>query len=109
MIAGGYVVVQEKLPNYVVPDLTDFKVLIFSPFFLNICKCFLIALSFAVDIADYSIVRNVWVSWWNLYNLIQFEESKDPVLLQARYELVRTNCSPLPPYEESVELSSTQG
>ncbi|XP_071908278.1 uncharacterized protein [Coffea arabica] len=23
---GGYVVVQEKLPNYVVPDLTDFKV-----------------------------------------------------------------------------------
>ncbi|KAH9676492.1 mitochondrial ribosomal protein L27 [Citrus sinensis] len=22
---GGYVVVQEKLPNYVVPDLTDFK------------------------------------------------------------------------------------
>ncbi|KAJ9567759.1 hypothetical protein OSB04_003725 [Centaurea solstitialis] len=24
---GGYVVVQEKLPNYVVPDLTDFKVL----------------------------------------------------------------------------------
>lgn len=28
---GGYVVVQEKLPNYVVPDLTDFKV---------ICSCF---------------------------------------------------------------------
>ncbi|KAI8032413.1 hypothetical protein LOK49_LG01G02261 [Camellia lanceoleosa] len=22
---GGYVVVKEKLPNYVVPDLTDFK------------------------------------------------------------------------------------
>ncbi|KAF7829961.1 39S ribosomal protein L41-A, mitochondrial [Senna tora] len=22
---GGYVVMQEKLPNYVVPDLTDFK------------------------------------------------------------------------------------
>ncbi|XP_004290372.1 PREDICTED: 39S ribosomal protein L41, mitochondrial-like [Fragaria vesca subsp. vesca] len=22
---GGYVVVQDKLPNYVVPDLTDFK------------------------------------------------------------------------------------
>ncbi|KAF5194811.1 Mitochondrial ribosomal protein l27 [Thalictrum thalictroides] len=22
---GGYVVVEEKLPNYVVPDLTDFK------------------------------------------------------------------------------------
>ncbi|KAF9606727.1 hypothetical protein IFM89_028103 [Coptis chinensis] len=22
---GGYVLVQEKLPNYVVPDLTDFK------------------------------------------------------------------------------------
>lgn len=22
---GGYVVLQEKLPNYVVPDLTDFK------------------------------------------------------------------------------------
>ncbi|CAN4092417.1 unnamed protein product [Withania somnifera] len=22
---GGYVIVQEKLPNYVVPDLTDFK------------------------------------------------------------------------------------
>ncbi|GAY52705.1 hypothetical protein CUMW_143950 [Citrus unshiu] len=41
---GGYVVVQEKLPNYVVPDLTDFK----------------------------------------------FEESKDPVLLQARYELMPT-------------------
>ena len=26
LAAGGYVVVQEKLPNYVVPDLTDFKV-----------------------------------------------------------------------------------
>ncbi|KAJ6408037.1 MITOCHONDRIAL RIBOSOMAL PROTEIN L41 [Salix purpurea] len=25
---GGYVVVPEKLPNYVVPDLTDFKVII---------------------------------------------------------------------------------
>ncbi|KAL6008256.1 hypothetical protein ACLOJK_033762 [Asimina triloba] len=25
MSRGGYVVVQEKLPNYVVPDLTDFK------------------------------------------------------------------------------------
>uniref|UniRef100_A0A803N5Z0 Mitochondrial ribosomal protein L27 n=1 Tax=Chenopodium quinoa TaxID=63459 RepID=A0A803N5Z0_CHEQI len=24
---GGYVVVLEKLPNYVVPDLTDFKLL----------------------------------------------------------------------------------
>ncbi|KAH0683746.1 hypothetical protein KY289_021498 [Solanum tuberosum] len=24
---GGYVIVQEKLPNYVVPDLTDFKIL----------------------------------------------------------------------------------
>lgn len=24
--AGGYVVVPEKLPNYVVPDLTNFKV-----------------------------------------------------------------------------------
>ncbi|KAJ8535735.1 hypothetical protein K7X08_023455 [Anisodus acutangulus] len=22
---GGYVIMQEKLPNYVVPDLTDFK------------------------------------------------------------------------------------
>lgn len=27
--AGGYVLVNEKLPNYVVPDLTDFKVLIY--------------------------------------------------------------------------------
>lgn len=27
LFVGGYVVVQEKLPNYVVPDLTDFKVL----------------------------------------------------------------------------------
>lgn len=27
--AGGYVIVQEKLPNYVVPDLTDFKVRLF--------------------------------------------------------------------------------
>ncbi|MBA0597277.1 hypothetical protein Gorai_007088, partial [Gossypium raimondii] len=27
--AGGYVVMQEKLPNYVVPDLTDFKVILF--------------------------------------------------------------------------------
>ncbi|XVE60532.1 hypothetical protein DITRI_Ditri05aG0136400 [Diplodiscus trichospermus] len=26
MIASGYALVQEKLPNYVVPDLTDFKV-----------------------------------------------------------------------------------
>ncbi|EXC19719.1 hypothetical protein L484_008344 [Morus notabilis] len=25
VISGGYVVVKEKLPNYVVPDLTDFK------------------------------------------------------------------------------------
>ncbi|KAL1296456.1 hypothetical protein AAHE18_19G283200 [Arachis hypogaea] len=25
---GGYVVVQEKLPNYVVPDLTDFKMVL---------------------------------------------------------------------------------
>lgn len=30
-VAGGYVVVQEKLPNYVVPDLTDFKVLYVIP------------------------------------------------------------------------------
>lgn len=29
--AGGYVVVNEKLPNYVVPDLTDFKVLFSNP------------------------------------------------------------------------------
>ncbi|KAL9992620.1 hypothetical protein Hdeb2414_s0068g00769861 [Helianthus debilis subsp. tardiflorus] len=28
LISCGYVVVQEKLPNYVVPDLTDFKVII---------------------------------------------------------------------------------
>lgn len=27
IVAGGYVIVPEKLPNYVVPDLTDFKVL----------------------------------------------------------------------------------
>lgn len=33
LFAGGYVVVQEKLPNYVVPDLTDFKVLISYLFF----------------------------------------------------------------------------
>lgn len=26
-VAGGYIVVKEKLPNYVVPDLIDFKVL----------------------------------------------------------------------------------
>ncbi|KAJ6735550.1 MITOCHONDRIAL RIBOSOMAL PROTEIN L41 [Salix purpurea] len=26
---GGYVVVPEKLPNYVVPDLTGFKVILF--------------------------------------------------------------------------------
>lgn len=32
---GGYVVVPEKLPNYVVPDLTDFKVI-----FLNIFSFF---------------------------------------------------------------------
>lgn len=32
IVAGGYVVVQEKLPNYVVPDLTDFKVCIFHSF-----------------------------------------------------------------------------
>jgi hypothetical protein len=25
-LAGGYVVVDEKLPRFVVPDLTDFKV-----------------------------------------------------------------------------------
>ncbi|KAM5579086.1 hypothetical protein ABKV19_009060 [Rosa sericea] len=25
VFGGGYVVVQDKLPNYVVPDLTDFK------------------------------------------------------------------------------------
>ncbi|PON90886.1 Ribosomal protein [Trema orientale] len=28
--AGGYVLVNEKLPNYVVPDLTDFKL---KPYF----------------------------------------------------------------------------
>lgn len=28
IVAGGYVVMNEKLPNYVVPDLTDFKVAI---------------------------------------------------------------------------------
>ncbi|TXG52743.1 hypothetical protein EZV62_021912 [Acer yangbiense] len=27
---GGYVVVQEKLPNYVVPDLTNFKAMIYQ-------------------------------------------------------------------------------
>jgi hypothetical protein len=26
-LAGGYVVVDEKLPRFVVPDLTDFKVI----------------------------------------------------------------------------------
>lgn len=31
-VVGGYVIVDEKLPRYVVPDLTDFKVFAFSPF-----------------------------------------------------------------------------
>ncbi|KAK9998511.1 hypothetical protein SO802_018114 [Lithocarpus litseifolius] len=40
---GGYVVVNEKLPNYVVPDLTDFKVLIFVNFkdYLYIFECYM--------------------------------------------------------------------
>ncbi|XP_030939911.1 adenine nucleotide transporter BT1, chloroplastic/mitochondrial-like [Quercus lobata] len=40
-LQGGYVVVNEKLPNYVVPDLTNFKVLIFVNFkdYLYIFDC----------------------------------------------------------------------
>ncbi|TKY74393.1 39S ribosomal protein L41-A [Spatholobus suberectus] len=38
---GGYVVMQEKLPNYVVPDLTDFKVCIFHSFNLATILSFL--------------------------------------------------------------------
>ncbi|EEF48552.1 conserved hypothetical protein [Ricinus communis] len=32
---GGYVIVPEKLPNYVVPDLTDFKVIFLYPSLKN--------------------------------------------------------------------------
>ncbi|XP_002513969.2 39S ribosomal protein L41-A, mitochondrial [Ricinus communis] len=32
---GGYVIVPEKLPNYVVPDLTDFKVTFLHPSLKN--------------------------------------------------------------------------
>ncbi|KAK3025954.1 hypothetical protein RJ639_040870, partial [Escallonia herrerae] len=34
----GYVVMQEKLPNYVVPDLTDFKVFALKSHVLLACE-----------------------------------------------------------------------
>ncbi|XP_016569180.1 39S ribosomal protein L41, mitochondrial isoform X3 [Capsicum annuum] len=36
---GGYVIVQEKLPNYVVPDLTSFKEFTFPLFSKNSDPC----------------------------------------------------------------------
>ncbi|PHT50714.1 hypothetical protein CQW23_10461 [Capsicum baccatum] len=42
---GGYVIVQEKLPNYVVPDLTSFKIVLmqlgsYSNWFVSFCSSF---------------------------------------------------------------------
>ncbi|XP_038703242.1 39S ribosomal protein L41-A, mitochondrial-like isoform X2 [Tripterygium wilfordii] len=34
---GGYVLMQEKLPNYVVPDLTDFKLILLKRTLFGIC------------------------------------------------------------------------
>jgi hypothetical protein len=40
IVIGGYVILQEKLPNYVVPDLTGFKVCIFHLFnFITMLPC----------------------------------------------------------------------
>lgn len=42
IIAGGYVILQEKLPNYVVPDLTGFKVCVFHSFnLITVFSCLL--------------------------------------------------------------------
>ena len=43
--AGGYVIVDEKLPRFVVPDLTDFKVIgiILFDSHLDLARMFLLA------------------------------------------------------------------
>ncbi|XP_045813378.1 39S ribosomal protein L41-A, mitochondrial-like [Trifolium pratense] len=47
---AGYVILQEKLPNYVVPDLTGFKVCIFHLFNLSLCCLAFFLLIYRVNI-----------------------------------------------------------
>ncbi|KAF5746788.1 39S ribosomal protein L41-A mitochondrial [Tripterygium wilfordii] len=50
---GGYVLMQEKLPNYVVPDLTDFKYCTgFSSFLFPVPIC-----KFAIPTCSFQIFR----------------------------------------------------
>lgn len=58
IVAGGYVVVQEKLPNYVVPDLTNFKVCIIPSWNLLTILYFVHLSSYYLFAADLTFI------WW---------------------------------------------